>query len=397
MSTYVPFSKVAKELSMLKILKDCGFEPHATKNSPNSKAKIFQKNSRTFLYYNNASGEYFVDGDNNHIKGDTINLLYELGVVRSTEDLLNYYNSNGKIKHAISQEVFQERKAPTFEELLELFKPAAFKQLGSFNYLNKRHLQQSFLNKYPKDFVAQSPKKFKGTHNIIFNLYHFDKAENKHVLASQMFKNNNFSGGIEDGIKSQSLWLSSFNKNFENVYIFEDPIDALSFEQMHLSKTADTNYLLVATCGNAAKGQYLEMIKHISSNKVQKPHIHYCNDNDYAGRRANVKVFNALNNFYNDLDIRSTFNNNTEEVTLTIDTNKIQSDQITMLKKLSEGLQTDKPGINQYTFILNEHNCNSYFQVFKGLEKGIANELHVPKVDDWNHVLKLNQQQQMEL
>ncbi len=270
-----------------------GWIPNKKKNSRNSKQITFQKGGRTILYYNNPQKEIWVDSDNKQTKGSIIDYLREFDIASTPKELEEWEEHNGDY---IPTEYKKPDTLPSVTSPV-IFKGQATKTLAQTNYLTQRLIPYGLLKKYTKYFVAESKKKFKETNNIIFPLYHLDKTTKELSEQGQLVRNHNFKNVAKDSQKAISLWLNSYNNHAENLYIFEDSINALSFEYLKLNKTPDIYYRLAAFAGNPAKFQIIELLKHLSTNSSFDS-LHICMDNDLAGANISFEIISKLFDYF---------------------------------------------------------------------------------------------------
>ena len=87
--------------------------------------------------------------------------------------------------------------------------------------------------------------------------------------------------------KNQSLWLSNMPEKIDRVYVFENPLDALS----HYQKYRPENSLYCATGGNPAQGQQ-EKILMLCKEFGKQPVL--CFDNDMAGCRFDTQFLASV-------------------------------------------------------------------------------------------------------
>ena len=120
-------------------------------------------------------------------------------------------------------------------------------------------------------------------HNAVF--VGFDKyGVPRHAHKRGTGSESTFKGNVESGLPEYSFhWQGTDNK----LFLFEAPIDMLSFISMHKNGWQKHNY--AASCGvsDHVLWQMMKDYRNISS-------VYLCRDNDEAGQSANKRTSNAL-------------------------------------------------------------------------------------------------------
>lgn len=126
----------------------------------------------------------------------------------------------------------------------------------------------------------QSAGKSKEYHNAVFVGYD-EKSQPCHAHKRGIYtEGKSFKGNIEG---SNPCYSFHYNGSSERLYVFEAPIDMLSFITIY-KDTDWKKHSYVALCGVSEKA----MLKQLSNNKNLK-HVVLCLDNDEAGQKACMK------------------------------------------------------------------------------------------------------------
>ena len=160
---------------------------------------------------------------------------------------------------------------------------------SSKNFLVTRGITPDTLNnKLFKGSILQGNKGDVNRHynNVIypFKTSPADHNNEMKTLLQQYGRKVAFAGKQIDKIfapgngKSRSIWFSNMPDKIQQVYVFENPLDALS----HFQKYKPNNSLYCATGGNPAQEQY-RVIAETCKNHLSNPVL--CFDNDMAGCR----------------------------------------------------------------------------------------------------------------
>jgi len=298
---YVNYKKIKAEISLLAILNEENFTVHKS-TTQRSKAKVFERGHIKILYYNNPRGEYWMDANNPHIKGDVIEFLSHFCNVKKNEDILDYLENHYSEDEKFIETHSNVPQPKTFNPDYTL-KPHS--QVAKDNFLTaERKIDFATIDRHLKDTVAQSKKKFKGNANIIFPFYHLNKKDTLFIPQAQLIKNYNYSGFTKDCMKSISLWYAYLHFSATDLYIFEDPIDALSFEELYLKRVSNISYNLIATGGNPSISQFMQLMKYIN-HFDRRPKIHLAFDTDFSGLAYSFNLLNTFNlNHYFTIDFQ---------------------------------------------------------------------------------------------
>lgn len=330
---------------MLNVLKDFGFIPHK-KNTRGQRAKIYDNGEFKLLYYDNgARGEFFTNQDDgsNSAKGDVIALIKYLTKDQSNDSLLNYLNTSHQIDRSLRQETINESAEE--QSINDIFELHPFKQLGYPNYLTaERKIDRSTLESYTKTNVCMTTKKFNGHNNIIFPFYHLDKAHAEYVLKAQLLKNVTFKGFCQNSKKANSLWYAYLHTMARDLYVFEDPIDAISFEELFLSTVTNTAYNLIAFGGQPASGQFVEIIKYTSL-CPSRINLYLCMDNDLKGAVHCFSLLSFLSSYQKGFDMKFHYQRKEKYSILRIYSNQPNDELTYFLEKY----QFEKGDGNEYS------------------------------------------------
>jgi hypothetical protein len=166
------------------------------------------------------------------------------------------------------------------------------------NYLLTRGITVETL-KHPlfADSVVQGNKTTVDTryNNVIYPFKSHPSHGNDQMLTllQQYGKKVEFDGKPIDKVfaegvgKSRSLWFSNVPEKADRIYVFENPLDALS----HYQKYRSDNAFYCATGGNPAQGQY-EKITEVCRDLKIRPVL--CFDNDFAGCRFDTSYLASV-------------------------------------------------------------------------------------------------------
>lgn len=132
-------------------------------------------------------------------------------------------------------------------------------------------------------------------HNVIYPFKSHPAHRNGQMLTllQQYGKKIDMNGKMTDKIfaegsgKNRSLWFSRIPEKAKRMYIFENPLDALSHYQTYHPLDA----LYAATGGNPAQGQYQKITEVCRDLKIQPV---LCFDNDFAGCRFDTSYMASV-------------------------------------------------------------------------------------------------------
>lgn len=156
------------------------------------------------------------------------------------------------------------------------------------SYLCKNRIKNEYIY-YPK--ISSSTKQQIKFINTVFPIYGSDRE--KTFLCGFVKKNTNLKMTAEDSMYSLGIWSSDYRRNepVTKLIICENPIDALSYCQMHIDLTVD-NPMLTATNGEITKTQlqlYQEIVERLKPQKILLG-----NDFNCRGQVFNAKLLSNL-------------------------------------------------------------------------------------------------------
>jgi hypothetical protein len=156
------------------------------------------------------------------------------------------------------------------------------------SYLCKNRIKNENIY-YPK--ISSSTKQAVKHVNTVFPIYATDG--DKTFLCGYVKKNKNLKMTAEDSMYSLGIWASNYktDKPITKLLICENPIDALSYCQLHIDLTVE-NPMLTATNGEITKTQialYNEIILRLSPEKIVLG-----NDKNCKGQLFNAKLLAAI-------------------------------------------------------------------------------------------------------
>lgn len=148
--------------------------------------------------------------------------------------------------------------------------------------LNGRGIDREVLNAFFNAGLIYESKKH---HNAVFVGYN-RKGVAVHAHKRGTSSSNTFKGNVESGDPKYSFhWIGTS----ENIYLFEAPIDMLSFISLH--KNGWRNHTYAACCGVSDQVLFQILVDRPNIKKV-----FLCLDNDKAGQTANKRITDKLIN-----------------------------------------------------------------------------------------------------
>jgi hypothetical protein len=188
-----------------------------------------------------------------------------------------------------------------------------YQVLPDFNdrtYLRSRGLSDEILSSHLctnriKNEIIYHPKMHPDTKpivkyvNTVFPIYSSDGE--KTFLCGYVRKNIGMKMTAEDSKQSIGVWASDYRRNekITHLVLAENPIDALSYCQMHIDYKKD-NPFLTASNGELTKSQR-ELYQEIVS-RLRPDTIVLANDNNCKGQLFNAKVLSTLSFNQSDYD-----------------------------------------------------------------------------------------------
>ena len=151
-----------------------------------------------------------------------------------------------------------------------------------YGYLiNARFIDRKVIKEFVEKDLIYEDKKY---HNIVFVGYDEERVP-RHAHKRTTYSNQNYRGNVAG---SDPRYTFHYFGSDDSIYVFEAPIDMLSYITLHNENWQDHNY--IALNGLGTKG--LEHILDNEDNQIKK--VFLCFDNDVAGIEGAERVLDAL-------------------------------------------------------------------------------------------------------
>lgn len=181
-----------------------------------------------------------------------------------------------------------------------------------FSYLLlTRGIDKDVLSEFVRNKMIYESADF---HNVVFVGYD-SNGKPCHAHKRGTVTNNPYKGNVAD---SQPEYSFHWHGTSDRIYLFEAPIDMLSFISMHKENWRAHSYAASCSVSDRVLFQCLKDNSNIKN-------VYLCFDNDYAGQSANKRIADKLNlmNIKNEI---------------LVPTNKDWNEDLTLTEKRSETL-----------------------------------------------------------
>lgn len=204
--------------------------------------------------------------------GDVIDLLkeyYDKTYVEAIEFLLS--DKKFVCEPKVKQKINSEFVLPQFNSNMK----------RAYGYLIKtRGIALPVINEFAKRGMIKESKDF---HNVLFIGYD-DQKNIKHIHQRGTYPGNGFKNNIE---LSDNDYSFHWNGSNENLFLFEAPIDMLSYISLNDQDWQKNNYAAACSVSDRVLFQMLK-----DNPKINK--VYVCFDNDKAGQTAGDRIIEKL-------------------------------------------------------------------------------------------------------